>query len=83
MAWRTWSRSTSTRTPSRARTSTIDGETWQTWTDAGGDYALSRGRRRGRAAVESWLVVGTAPEATIRDFAAQLKGGKLRRRRVT
>jgi hypothetical protein len=54
---------------------TIAGETWQSWTDAGGDYAVARTvRSQGRAA-ESVLVVGTAPEAAIRDFAGTLKGG--------
>jgi len=57
----------------------IDGITYQTWTDAGGDYALSHEVEvEGGSAYESWLVVGTAPEATIRDFAARLEGGKLR-----
>ena len=57
----------------------IDGITYQTWTDAGGDYALSREVGvEGGPAYQSVLVVGTAPESTIRDFAATLKGGKLR-----
>jgi hypothetical protein len=56
---------------------TIDGQTYQTWTDAGGDYAVSRTVRAGGTAYESWMVVGTAPDATIRDFAASLKGGQL------
>ena len=54
-------------------------QTYQTWTDAGGDYAVSRDRARSAGSRrESWLVVGTAPEATIRDFAAALKGGPVR-----
>ena len=48
---------------------TIGGETYQTWTDAGGDYAVSRTVPHRREARESYLVVGTAPDATIRDFA--------------
>ncbi len=54
---------------------TIGGETWQVYTDAGGDYALGRTLRPGTPAVESQLVVGSAPDATIREFAATLKGG--------
>lgn len=57
---------------------TIAGETYQTWTDAGGDYAVSRTVRTGGTNRESWLVVGTAPRAEIRDFAARLRGGELR-----
>lgn len=50
---------------------TIGGVTWQTWTDSGGDYALGRSTD-GRAAT-SYLVVGSADEQEIRDFAASLK----------
>lgn len=56
---------------------TIAGETWQTWTDAGGDYAVARSLRSGDETVESWLVVGTAPPATIREFAGTLEGRPL------
>jgi hypothetical protein len=53
---------------------TIDGEAWQTWTDAGGDYAVARsGRTTGGK--EAWLVVGTAPKAEIRELAGSLRGG--------
>jgi hypothetical protein len=54
---------------------TIGGVEFETWTDAGGDYALSHEVRTGETPTESWLVVGTAPKATIRDYAARLKGG--------
>jgi hypothetical protein len=57
---------------------TIDGETYQTWTDAGGDYAVSRTVPIG-GGVESYLVVGPAPHTTIRDFAGQLEGGSVKR----
>jgi hypothetical protein len=56
---------------------TINGRTWQTWVDDGGDYAVARSLRAGGRLVESWLVVGTAPEAEIRDFAGSLEGGEL------
>ena len=53
---------------------TVAGETWQTWTDAGGDYALSQSVRTEGGDQQSWLVVGSAPEGTIRDFVGTLKG---------
>jgi hypothetical protein len=56
---------------------TIDGQTYQTWTDAGGDYAVSRTVRTA-GGVESYLVGGSAPAATIRDYVAGLKGGTVR-----
>lgn len=59
----------------RGKDVTIAGETWQTWTDAGGDYAVARSLESGGTAVESYLVVGTAPEKDIRDFAATLEAG--------
>lgn len=57
---------------------TIGDHTYETWTDAGGDYAVSRTIRMNGTAYESWLVVGTAPEETIREFAGSLEGGRLR-----
>jgi hypothetical protein len=54
---------------------TIAGQRYQTWTDSDGDYAVSRTVRDQGGPVESYLVVGSAPEADIRDFAASLKGG--------
>jgi hypothetical protein len=56
---------------------TIDGHAYQTWTDAGGDYAVSRTVRTGTG-YESWLVVGPASPGTIRAFAATLRGGEVR-----
>ena len=55
----------------------INGETWQSWTDSGGDYAVARSLQSGGRTVESWLVVGTAPEQQIRNFAGTLVGGSL------
>jgi Protein of unknown function (DUF4245) len=54
---------------------TIGTETWQTWTDAGGDYAVARSLRPGDSTVESWLVVGTADAGEIRAFAGTLDDG--------
>jgi hypothetical protein len=56
---------------------TIGGDTYQTWTDAGGDYAVSRTVPI-EGGTESYLVVGTASHATIRDFAGRLEGGSVR-----
>ena len=54
---------------------TIGGETYQTWTDAGGDYAVSRTVPI-EGGTESYLVVGTAPHASIRDFAGRWRAGR-------
>jgi hypothetical protein len=62
----------------QGRDVTIGGETYQTWTDAGGDYALSRTVPI-EGGTESYLVVGVAPHATVRDFAGRLEGGSVRR----
>ena len=56
---------------------TIAGEEWQTWTDAGGDYAVARSTGGVGGTREAWLVVGTAPEADIRELAGSLRGGPL------
>lgn len=51
----------------------IGGRTWHSFTDSGGDYAVGYADKRpGQATTESWLVVGSAPPAEIRDFAASL-----------
>ncbi len=51
---------------------TIGGRSWQTWTDAGGDYGVVRPVDPGDRGAGTVLVVGTAPEAEIRDLAAAL-----------
>ena len=51
---------------------TVDGTEYQTWTDAGGDYALSREVDNGDV-TQSVLVVGSAPASTIRDYTASLE----------
>jgi hypothetical protein len=55
---------------------TINGTAWQSWTDAGGDYAVGLAlQATGRGNLGgTWLVVGTAPEKEIRDLAGTLKG---------
>lgn len=57
---------------------TIGEQTYQTWTDAKGDYAVSRTVHTGGSDVESYLVVGSAPDHTIRELAATLEGGSVR-----
>ena len=56
---------------------TIDGKTWQSWTDPQGDYAVSRSLKVNGTPEESWLVVGSAPDAEIREFAGTLTSGTL------
>jgi hypothetical protein len=53
---------------------TIGGETWQTFTDAGGDYAVARSETPCGDTAEATLVVGTAPAKEIRDLAGRLTG---------
>ena len=62
----------------RGQDVTIDGSTWETWSDNGGDYAVARSTKVGGRTYESWLVVGSAPEREIRDFAGSLEGGTIR-----
>lgn len=51
----------------------LAGQTWQVYTDAGGDYALARtAPRSGAQTPESQVVVGSAPDATIRALATSL-----------
>ena len=56
----------------------VGGQSWQVWTDAGGDYALTRSLKANGTTVESWLVGGSAPDAQVRDLAASLEGGTVR-----
>ncbi len=51
----------------------IDGVTWQTWRDAGGDYAVVRGLDGPDGTPESLLVVGSAPESQVRALAGSLE----------
>jgi hypothetical protein len=54
---------------------TVAGEAWQSWTDAGGDYALARTLDGPEGAQESVLVVGSAPADEVRHLAATLVAG--------
>lgn len=52
---------------------TIAGTTWQSWTDAGGDYALSLDVTVPGGRSEAVLVVGSAPAEEIQAFAERLR----------
>ncbi|MCZ4500596.1 MAG: hypothetical protein JWQ74_3151 [Marmoricola sp.] len=54
---------------------TVLGTSWQTWTDSGGDYALTQRIRINADRSETVMVVGTAPVAEILAFAETLKTG--------
>ena len=56
----------------RGKDVTIGAEKWQSWTDAGGDYAVARVVRGPKDAAESVLVVGSAPADQVRGFARSL-----------
>lgn len=51
---------------------TVDGTTWQTWTDSGGDYALIRTVAAPDGEQQRVLVYGSAPDQDIRDYAGSL-----------
>jgi hypothetical protein len=57
---------------------TVDGESWQTWTDSGGDYALVRSVSVGGKPYESVLVGGSGARDDIREFAGSLTSGTVR-----
>lgn len=57
---------------------TVAGQTWQTWTDRGGDYALARSVDLGGTPYESVLVGGSASPSSVRSFAATLTTGKVK-----
>ena len=56
----------------RGKEVTIGAEWWQTWTDAGGDYAVARVVRGPGGDEESVLVVGSAAAAEVRQLAGSL-----------
>jgi hypothetical protein len=57
----------------RGKDVTIGAQTWQTYTDPGGDYAVVRSLTAPGGGQERILVVGSAAPAQIRDYAASLK----------
>lgn len=56
----------------------VGGQTWEAWTDAGGDYALVRSVEVGGRPYESVLVGGSASPSAIRAFAASLTSGTVK-----
>jgi hypothetical protein len=56
----------------RGADATVGGQTWQVWTDSGGDYALIRTLTPPHGGQERLLVYGSAPDAQVRAFAATL-----------
>jgi len=56
---------------------TIGGATWQTYTDAGGDYAVVRTITAPGGGQERVMVVGSAKKSEIRDFAGSLSAPTL------
>jgi hypothetical protein len=50
----------------------VAGLSWQTWTDAGGDYALTRTFAGPGGNQENVIVYGSAPESEIRAFLASI-----------
>jgi hypothetical protein len=56
----------------RGKDVTINGSTWQTWSDSGGDFGLARTLTDQVGLTETVLVYGSAPDADLRAFAATL-----------
>jgi hypothetical protein len=52
----------------------IDGEKWQTWTDSGGDYAVTHTVKGRDGSPQTVLVVGSAPDDQVRRLAESLTG---------
>lgn len=57
---------------------TVGGLVWQSWTDSGGDYALTRSVKQGRFVVDSVVVVGHTSAQVVQDFVASLKTGTIK-----
>jgi hypothetical protein len=62
----------------RGKDVAIGDATWQSWTDAGGDYALVRSVEVAGAPYESVLVGGSGTPKSIRDFVATLDAGTVK-----
>lgn len=56
----------------RGKDVTVGGARWQSWTDAGGDYAVVRTLAAPGGGQERVLVYGSAPDAQVRSFAESL-----------
>lgn len=56
----------------------VGGETWQTWSDSGGDHALVRSIEVDGRPYESVLVGGSADQASIERFVGTLESGPVK-----
>lgn len=57
---------------------------WQSWTDSGGDYALTRTVKQGALTLDSVVVVGhEVPHEEVAAFAASLRTGTINLRTAT
>ena len=56
----------------------IGGDTWQTWSESGGDHALVRFLDVGGRPYEAVLVGGSASQATVEQFVGTLDSGPVR-----
>jgi hypothetical protein len=56
----------------------VGGETWQSWSDSGGDHALVRSVEVDGQPYEAVLVGGSADRGTIEEFAGALEGGPIK-----
>lgn len=56
----------------------VAGETWQTWSDSGGDHALVRSVEVDGQPYESVLVGGSADPATVERFVGTLVAGPIK-----
>lgn len=56
----------------------VDGTTWQTWSDSGGDHALVRSVQVDGRPYESVLVGGSADQATVERFVGSLEAGPVK-----
>src|SRR3954454_14914078 len=62
----------------RGKDVTVGGQAWQTWPDAGGDYALVRAIAVDGRPYESVLVGGSASPQAVRSFAGTLTSGPVK-----
>jgi hypothetical protein len=62
----------------RGKDVVVAGETWQTWSDSGGDHALVRSVQVDGRPYESVLVGGSAAQSVVEQFVATLVAGPVR-----
>ncbi|MCW2786473.1 MAG: hypothetical protein JWP74_2990 [Marmoricola sp.] len=62
----------------RGKDVTINGTSWETWTDSRGNYAVALTSVTGPNLHDSVMIGGTEPDAQIRKFAASLTTDKVK-----